>query len=233
MRIGIIGAMNEEVELYISNLKKCKKIRYAKFDFYIGNFFGKEIVLVKSGIGKVNASACTQILINKFNINKVIFTGVAGALNPILNPYEIVISKDSVQHDIDITAFGRQRGEIPDEDSSIFKADKDLAETAYQIAKRENLKVILGRVLTGDQFIQSKEKSKELRRYFNGDCVDMETAAVAHVCKMNKIPYIAIRSISDKADCSSNIDFDVFLHKAAEISYSLVKNILKEIKVAD
>jgi len=230
MKIGIIGAMDEEVNRYIQELKNCKKIKHAKFDFYSGNLSGKEVVVIKSGIGKVNAAACTQILIDTFKISKIIFTGVAGALNPILNPYEIVISKDSVQHDIDITAFGREKGEIPDEDSSIFKADKNLLELSCKIAKEENLKIISGRVLTGDQFIQSKEKSRELRKYFNGDCVDMETAAVAHVCKINQIPYVAIRSISDKADHSANIDFDVFLHKAAENSYSLVKKILKALE---
>lgn len=221
--------MDEEIELYKSNLENLSELEKAKYFFYTGNFYGKDVVLVKSGVGKVNVASCTQLLIDKFNISKIIFTGVAGSLNSSLNIYDVVISEDSVQHDVDGTALGMEKGQIVFENLREFKSDSQLKNLAYQIAKEEELNPFIGRILSGDQFIQNSKKSKELRDYFKGDCVDMETAAFAHVCEINKISYLAIRSISDKADNSAEVDFNEFLPIAAKNSYKLVKGLIKRL----
>ncbi len=226
MKFGLIGAMDEEIILYKNNINSLTESEKAKYFFYEGIFHGKDIVLVKSGAGKVNAAACTQMLIDEFDVSHIIFTGVAGALNPSLNVNDIVISKDSIQHDIDATALGFDRGQIPFENSKIFEADKILKDLAYKIAKEDRLSFIMGRILTGDQFIQNEDKSRSLHDYFKGDCVDMETAAVAHVCEINNVPYVAIRSISDKADHSADINFKEFCEKAAKNSYLLISKLI-------
>ncbi len=229
MKIGLIGAMDEEITLYKSDLKNLNESKKAKYTFYEGILNEKQVVLVKSGAGKVNAAACAQMLIDKFNVSYIIFTGVAGALNPSLNIYDIVISQDSIQHDMDATALGFDRGQIPFEDSKIFEADKILRELAYKIAKEDGLNPILGRILTGDQFIQSEDKSRSLHNYLKGDGVDMETAAVAHVCEINNVSYVAIRSISDKADHLANVDFKDFCEKAAKNSYIIVNKLISRL----
>lgn len=226
--IGIIGAMHEEIvelrELMLE--KEIKEI--AGMKFYTGKLNGKECVLVESGIGKVNAAICTTLLINQFNSKKIIFTGVAGGVDPILNVGDIVISDDLVQHDVDVTAFGCKYGEIPRMDNSFFQADKLLSEKAYNVAKKifPEKNVVKGRVLSGDQFVSSAEKTKWFQDIFNGACVEMEGASVAHVCHLFNTPFVVIRSISDKADHSAGVDFNTFKHEAARVSKEIVMNII-------
>jgi len=229
MTIGIIGAMDDEVNLYLQELKNKQPANHAEFQFFSGQLNNKEVIIVKSGAGKVNAAACTQILIDKFKISQAIFTGVAGALNPELEIGDIVISKDSIQHDVDSTALGFEKGQILFSNLKIFKAEEKLADLAYKISTKLGLKTIKGRILTGDQFITDKEKSKSLFKEFQGECVDMESAALAHVCTLNKIPHLIIRSISDKADHSATIDFKEFCKKAAKNSFTIVKELVKNI----
>lgn len=226
--IGIIGAMHEEVVELNELLKNKSVIKEAGMDFYMGLLNDKEVVVVEGGIGKVNAAVCTTLLINKFNAEKVIFTGVAGGINPILNVGDIVISSDLIQHDVDVTAFGCKFGEIPRMKEYIFKADKKLAENSYNIAKEKfkEKNVVLGRVLSGDQFINSIDKITWLRNEFLGDCVEMEGASVAQVCYLYNKPFVVIRSISDKADHSAGVDFNEFKHEAARVSKEIVINIL-------
>ncbi len=226
--IGIIGAMHEEiVELReVMEGKEVKEI--AGMKFYCGKINGKEAVLVESGIGKVNAAICTTLLINQFGSKKVIFTGVAGGVDPVLNVGDIVISDDLVQHDVDVTAFGCKHGEIPRMDNSFFNSDKELSEKAYGAAKKifPDKNVIKGRVLSGDQFVSSAEKTKWFQEIFNGACVEMEGASVAHVCHLFKTPFVVIRSISDKADHSAGVDFNSFKYEAARVSKEIVLNII-------
>lgn len=226
--IGIIGAMHEEIVELKGNLKNIEEREIAGMLFMKGKLNEKEVVLVESGIGKVNAAICTTILINEFKSKKVIFTGVAGGVNPILNVGDIVISADLIQHDVDVTAFGCKYGEIPRMDNYIFKADEILSEKAYQAAKYlfKDKNIVKGRVLSGDQFVSSAEKTKWFQDTFNGDCVEMEGASVAHVCYLFNIPYVVIRSISDKADHSAGVDFNTFKHEAARVSKEIVLNII-------
>ena len=226
--VGIIGALDDEVAYYLDEMKPVKEIQKGPFRFCVGKVCGKNVVLVKSGIGKVNAALCTQALIDNFKVDLVIFTGVAGALNPSLNLFDIVISKDSIQHDMDAEGLGFEKGRIPFYKKTEFTASDTLAKCALEASKKANLPAIIGRMLSGDQFVSDALKSKKMRTDFNGDCVDMESAAVAHACTINNIPHIIIRSISDKADHSAKVDFWEFCKKAAKNSFTLVKMMLSD-----
>ncbi len=230
-RIGIIGAMDEEVDILVELMDIKEKIEKASLKFYKGTIEGKDIVLVKCGIGKVNAALCTQILISEFNVDAVVNTGVAGALHQDLDVYDIVISTDAIQHDFDTTAFGDKKGMIPRMDNSIFVADERLVEAAYKSSVEETKthKVVKGRVVSGDIFISSKELKDELVKEFDAYCGEMEGAAIAHVCSLNKIPFVVIRAMSDKADGSADITYEEFVKDAAHNSKDIVLNMLKSL----
>ncbi len=228
MVIGIIGAMDLEISGYLGEIKLIKKIAYANLIFYVGKINSKKVVIVKSGAGKVNSALCAQILIDKFCVSAIIFTGVAGALNKSLNVFDVVVLSDCIQHDIDATALGFEIGEIPFSKMKTIPSSKALSKLALTSAKDQNLKVILGKGLTGDQFISSEEKNNYLREKFGGDCVDMESAAVAYVCFVNKIPFVIIRTISDGANSSAKISFNVFFAQAAEHSKNIVLKMLEK-----
>ena len=228
--IGIMGALEEEVELFLSELVEQKRTELTGFVFFSGKLFNKNVVVVRAGAGKVNAGICAQILILNFKVSSIIFTGVAGALNPNLKINDIVISKDSVQHDINAKELGFEKGQVPFSDLMFFNASEEMRKVACSVADSFNLKAIEGRILTGDQFITSKELSSSLRKEFNGDCVDMESAAVAHVCELNNVPHLIIRSISDKADHSAPVDFKKFCKEASKNSFLLVKQLIYSLK---
>lgn len=228
MRIGIIGAMDEEIENYKQGISDMSQLDKANINFYQGKMNGNQVVLCKSGVGKVNAAVCTQILINEFKIDQIIFTGVAGALHPELEIGDIVISTDAMQHDIDATALGFEKGSIPFAEKSKFEADEHLIELALHASKEVNEgKTISGPILSGDQFIAGGEDANSLYQNFGGYCTEMEGAAVAQVCDMNKIPFVIVRSMSDKADGSAHINFSEFTIFAAKRSYQIVDKMLK------
>lgn len=228
--VGIIGAMDKE----ITGLKKDITIKEAKniggIEFYIGSLQGKEVVLLKSGIGKVNAAMATDILIREFKVDKIIFTGIAGAINNGLNVNDVVISTDLVEHDFDTTAFGDKLGDVPGSDNGKFHADKNLitlAESSAQEVIGKN-HVFKGTIATGDQFIADKHKVKVLEDLFQAWAVEMEGASVAHVATLHKVPFVVIRAISDKADGSAHVTYDEFAIKAAENSIKIVNDMLKK-----
>lgn len=225
--IGIIGAMDEEIVRFKQGLSSTQESVKAGITFYSGKFYGKDVVLCKSGVGKVNASVCTQIIIDNFKVDKVIFTGVAGALNPILEIGDIVVSNDCGHHDMDATALGFQRGEIPFSNKSIFNADPKLIELAVQASSKViEGKSITGRILSGDQFIADRQVVKSLHEDLHGDCTEMEGAAVAQVCDMFEVPFVIVRSMSDKADGSAHINFPEFTKLASQRSYEIVSRML-------
>ena len=230
-RIAIIGAMDEEVSILKDIMDIKETIEKASLKFYIGNLEGKEVVLVKCGIGKVNAALCAQILISEFNVDAIVNTGVAGALHDELDVYDIVISTDAIQHDFDTTVFGDKKGMIPRMDNSIFVADERLVEAAYKssIEEVKTHKVVKGRVVSGDIFISSKELKDELVKEFDAYCGEMEGAAIAHVCSLNKTPFVVIRAMSDKADGSADITYEEFVKDAAHNSKDIVLNMLKSL----
>ncbi|WP_209122123.1 5'-methylthioadenosine/adenosylhomocysteine nucleosidase [Alkalihalobacillus sp. BA299] len=231
MVIGIIGAMNEEIELMKEEMEIEKKTKIAKITFYSGTMENHKIVLCKSGVGKVNAALTTQILIDHFHIEKIIFTGVAGALEPSLNIGDIVISTSAIQHDIDASPLGFKRGEIPMfEHTSDFPADSSLIELAKKVSKQLDIQVVKGKVLSGDQFIASQELVHELHETFSGACVEMEGSAVAQAAMLNEIPYVIIRSISDKANGEAKMSFNEFVQVAAKQSNFIVKAMLEHME---
>ena len=229
--IGIIGAMEEEVSQLIEAMENKEKVTCAGMDFYSGTLKGKDAVVVQSGIGKVNMALCTQILADKFDVEAVINTGVAGGLYKDIEIGDIVISKDAVQHDVDATVFGYKVGEIPRMDTSYFEADKDLIELAKKTCEEVNpdINCYVGRVVSGDQFISGEVIKNKLIDLFDGSCTEMEGAAIAHAAFLNEIPYVVIRAISDKADGSAHMDYPEFERAAAAHSAKLVENLVKRL----
>lgn len=192
-----------------------------------GTLHGKQVVVCKSGVGKVNAAVTTQILIDSFGVSKILFTGVAGALHPDLNIGDIVISSSCMQHDMDVTPLGFARGMIPYQEVSDFPADQSLIELAEEACKELSVDhYVIGKVLSGDQFIASRETVQTLYEDLNGACAEMEGSAVAQVCYMNRVPYVVIRSMSDKADGSAHVNFPEFTVKASRRSHEIVNYML-------
>lgn len=233
MNIGIMGAMDEEILHYRNRIELLSEEEKAGIIFFTGSLNGFSVVICKCGVGKVNASVCTQILIEHFSVTHVIFTGVAGALDPTLDIGDIVVSSDCLHHDMDATALGFQLGQIPYSEKYIFDADPFLQKLALTVSKdvASTQKVIMGRILSGDQFIASREKVKQLYRDLAGSCTEMEGAAVAQVCNMYDIPYVIIRSMSDKANGSANVNFLEFTEKASLNSFKIVDRMLKQWKL--
>lgn len=228
-KLGVIGAMKEEIELFHEHMEQVRESTKAGITFYEGVFHGKSIVLCKSGVGKVNAAVTTQILIDTYGVEAVIFTGVAGAVDPSLNVGDIVVSTECLQHDMDVTALGFPRGTIPYEATSVFAADEGLRSAAAGASRELFGAVKEGRVLSGDQFIASQETVQLLHEELQGACVEMEGAAVAQACSMNGIPFVIIRSMSDKADGSAHVNFAEFTVQASENSYRIVDQIIKRL----
>ena len=210
-KFGIIAAEVQEMEAVKEKMQNIQEIKIYNNIFYEGTISNKNCVLARAGEGKVNAARTTQILIDKFEVDAVINVGSAGGLNPELDFEDIVVSTACVQHDFDITAFEREKGYIPNIEDKFIYADKTLLEKATKAIEASNNKVIKGIIATGDEFVDNKEKRKELYEQFNAECVEMEGAAVAQVCHLDNIPFIIIRSISDKANGNEKIDFERYL----------------------
>lgn len=227
--IGIIAAMENEVSDVKSVMEDSIKIIHGGMTFIKGKIHQKEIVVVKSGIGKVNAAICTQILIDLFKAKAIINVGVAGAVDPDLEVGDIVISEDSCQYDMDARAFGHPRGEIPNMDITFFKADQTLISLAEKAASGLNVTYRLGRVMTADLGVDSNELKEELRAEFGGLCVEMEGAAVGQVAFVNQVPYLVIRSISDKADGNLKEDYKNNLESSIKNGVAMVLAMIQEV----
>jgi adenosylhomocysteine nucleosidase len=230
MKIGIIGAMDEEILHYQNRIELISEEVRAGITFFTGTLNGFTVVICKCGVGKVNASVCTQILIDRFSVSHVIFTGVAGALDTKLDIFDIVVSTDSIHHDMDATALGFKIGQIPYSEEFKFDADPFLQSLALDVSQEivGEQKVVAGRILSGDQFIANREKVQQLYHELDGSCTEMEGAAVAQVCHMHDIPYVIIRSMSDKADGSANVNFLEFTKQASLHSFKIVDRMLKK-----
>lgn len=227
-KIGIIGAMELEVEELKSKMTVSQIVKKAGMEFYEGTLNGTNAVIVKSGVGKVNAALCVQILADVFSVTHVINTGVAGSLNAKLDIGDILISRDAVHHDVDATIFGYALGEVPQLGVREFHADEALIDLAKASCEEVNpdLHAVVGRVVSGDQFISSKDVKQRLISDFQGDCAEMEGAAIAHGAYLNQIPFVILRAISDKADDSAEMDYPVFEREAAKHSARLVENMV-------
>lgn len=226
--LGIIGAMDEEVDKLKAEMTEVQVKSKACMDFYKGKLGGNEVVVVRSGIGKVNAGICAQILADDYEVSGIINTGIAGSLRAEINIGDIVISTDAIQHDMDAVAFGYPLGQIPRMDTLSFPADKLLSERAVSCCKKvlPELQVFTGRVASGDEFVARKERKDFIFSEFDAYCCEMEGAAIAQAAYLNKIPFVIIRAISDKADDSAHMDYPTFEAMAIANSVKLIKEMV-------
>ncbi|MBQ7954919.1 MAG: 5'-methylthioadenosine/adenosylhomocysteine nucleosidase [Lachnospiraceae bacterium] len=227
-KIGIIGAMDLEVDALKKEMQVSNIVKRASMEFYEGTLNDTNVVIVKSGIGKVNAALCAQILIDIFEVTHIINTGVAGSLNADLDIGDILVSTDAVHHDMNVTIFGYQLGEVPQMGLREFPADAHMIEVAMETCKEVNpdITVRSGRVASGDQFISDKATKQFIIENFKGDCAEMEGASIAHAAYLNGIPFVIIRAISDKADDSAEMDYPTFEKAAAKHSAKLVAHMI-------
>lgn len=216
VKTGIIGAMEEEVSSLKEAVKNPKVTSMGGMEFCEGTLDGADVVIVMCGIGKVNAGTCAQLLINVFEVDRIINTGVAGSLDAAIDIGDIVVSTDAVQHDFNLTPVGYALGEL-DGLGPALAADPDMRKSAVEAVKQcaPEVHVFEGRVCTGDQFISSDEQKETILQNFGGLCCEMEGGAIAQICCQNKVPFVIIRAISDKADGSAQMDYTEFEHASA------------------
>ena len=224
-KVGIIGAMEEEVTSLKEELTDSKTTTIAGMEFFEGKLEGDDVVVAQCGMGKVNAGICANTLINNFGCTKIINTGVAGSLDNQIDIGDIVIATDAVQHDFTVEAIGFAKGEIPYTGLYAFPADEAMRKEAVGAvsASAPEVNVFEGRVCSGDQFISSKEQRDKIISDFGGICCEMEGGAIAQACYLNENPYVIIRAISDKADESEKMNYEEFKEEAARNCAAIVR----------
>lgn len=230
--IGIIGAMDVEVDTLKKDMKVKREVQRAGMTFCQGELCGQEAVVVRSGVGKVNAAICTQILIDEFHVTAVVNTGIAGALKAEINIGDLVISTDLVQHDMDATGFGYPLGQIPQMEVFSFQADERLSNLAKKACEEVNpeIQVFQGRIVSGDQFVSDRAVKEKIAGNFDGYCTEREGAAIAQAAYLNGVPFVVVRAVSDKADESAAMDYPAFERMAVEHSVKLVERFMTLLK---
>ena len=223
--IGIIGAMDIEIEELKYKIKNIETINIFGIKFYKGMIYEQEIILTKSGIGKVNATIAATILIDRFKVNLIINIGVAGALSNNLKIYDAVISTKFIHHDID--SFSEKGRRIFDANEKLIEISK---KAAYAMCKENNISIFEGIIASGDRFLDDKNEKNDIKNKWDAIAVEMEGASIAQVCNASNIAFIGIRSISDSADSNATVDFADFAKKAAKNSTKIIFNILKDLK---
>ena len=229
--IGIIGAMDEEIDPLKEAAGAEVSETIAEMEFCEGEIGDNNVVIVKCGMGKVNAGVCASILIRDFGCTRIINTGVAGSLSDEIDIGDIVVSTDAVQHDFDVEAIGFEKGEIPYTGLYAFPADEDLREAAVDAVEdvAPEINVFEGRICSGDQFISTSEQKDAIISNFEGMCCEMEGAAIAQVCYLYDTPFVILRAISDKPDGSSSVDYESFKSESgarcAEIVETMVEGL--------
>ena len=228
--LGIIGAMDEEVAMIKAQLTDVQVETRAAMDFYKGKLEGKEVVVVRSGIGKVNAAMCTQILADIYGVTGVVNTGIAGSLKAEIDIGDIVLSSDAVQHDMDATGFGYEPGQIPRVETLAFKADEGLIHLAEECCSKVNpdIHTFVGRVVTGDQFISDKGKKKWLTDIFGGYCTEMEGAAIAISSKLYGANFVMIKAVSD-ALTDGEAEYDDNFERSSKVAVKIIDDLIREI----
>lgn len=228
-KLAIMGAMEEEIEPLLAYFEKVNIVEFANNKYYEVSYNNLDIVIAYSKIGKVFASLTAATMIEKFGCDTLLFSGVAGGINPKLQIGDLIIADKLCQHDLDITAFGHPHGFVPG--GKIFvETSKELRELAIKVAHENNLKVIEGIIATGDQFVHSSQRKEFIENTFNADALEMEGASVAVVCDALNIPFFILRAISDTADMDAGFDFDEFLKSSAKKSADYLIKIVKELK---
>ena len=228
IKLGIIGAMEEELETLLATMQSKTSFHRCGSDFYEGTLAGLPVVIVQCGIGKVNAAICAQILIDLFGVTHILNTGIAGSLNPGLDIGDLVISRDVMYHDVDVAAFGYPLGKVPGTDTVAFPGDEVLIRHAWEAAEAEHPgHTRIARIASGDQFICEKEKKDRIISITGADCTEMEGAAIAHTAYRSGIPFVILRAISDKADDSADMDYPTFeriaAHRCANVTHRVAR----------
>lgn len=227
MILGIIGAMSEELEILLNDMELEDTKVKAKMTFHKGKLWGKDVVAVVCGIGKVNAAVCTQLLISEYEVTHIVNVGVAGGIGKEIYPGDVVVATNLVQYDMDTTAFGDPMGQIPRLDTFDFKCDESLVALAKEACKENgNIKSFVGRIVTGDQFVADPAKVKWFDEEFKALACEMEGGSIAQVCYLNKIPFVVIRSISDNANNGAHMDFAEFTAIGVKNSTSILKSMV-------
>ena len=230
--IGIIGAMESEVSTLKSNIADCKIKTIYGLSFYTGRLSGKDVTVVKSGVGKVNAALCAQLLILEFKCDKIINTGIAGATGGNLGVFDFVVSTSTLYHDVDATGFGYHLGQVPGMPDCYY-ADKKMADAAVSAFNKTDFakehQIVQGVIATGDQFVSGKDRKDFIKENFKPLCVEMEGCAIAQACYLNKVPFIIVRCMSDMADDTVKSTYTFNEHVCAEASAKLIIEVIKEI----
>lgn len=221
--IGIIGAMEEEISVIKDFMSDITEIEVYNNIFYKGRLNNKDVVLVKSGIGMVNASLITTLLINKFDIKRIYFSGVAGSISKNIGVGDVVISTELMEYTFDATAFGYKKGEIPRMETSKFKP-KEALEEALEKLKYE--KLYFGKIVSGDRFVSNVEEKTEIGKEFDALALDMESAAVAHVATVLGVDFLIIRSISDSLTDDAIMEYKEFVNVAAQNSKNIILKLI-------
>lgn len=229
--IGIIGAMDEEVAALKEAMEVERTVKRASMEFVKGRLGEKEVTVVRSGIGKVNAAVCAQLLVSEFHAEVLINTGIAGSLDAKIDIGDMVISEDALYHDMDAVSFGYPLGQVPRMDVLAFPMDERLVRLAVEANEEANPDIhsFVGRIVSGDQFVASDAVKEKIAGNFGGLCTEMEGAAIAHTAYLNEISCVIIRAISDKADGSATEDYPAFEKKAIEHSVRLVRKLVSKI----
>jgi adenosylhomocysteine nucleosidase len=227
MSIGLVMAMEEELAPFLKYIEDLKLDVVSGKKIYSGKISGKPVIIILSGIGKVNASMGAQILIRDFDAEKIINVGVAGGLKSDMELGDIVIGDSLVQHDMDATVFGDPHGQVPRLDTFEFKSDEAMVALAVDLSRKiDKVNVFRGRVVTGDQFLTSKEKVAWLVSEFGAIAAEMEGASIAQTAYLNGTPFLIVKSISDKGDSNSRADYESFKEDAIENYVSFIKEII-------
>ena len=230
--VGLIGAMPEELERLEALAADARRVRVGPFELVHGRLEGWRVVMATCGIGKVNAAALTQALAER-GVGRVIVTGVAGGVDPTLAVGDLVVSRDALQHDVDVTGLGYAPAEVPGE-PRVWEADPLLCDAALaaarEVAAAAGVRALLGRVASGDVFVADPGRVAQLRERFEASCAEMEGAAVAQVCARWGLPWVVVRSISDTADHAAEVDFRAFTRLAAERAVAVVVGTLGRLR---
>lgn len=228
MKYGIICAMKEEIKSLVAQLEDKRQDTIGGIDFYSGTINGKEVVLTRSGIGKVQAGVTTGLLIANYKVDAAINSGSAGGIGEGLRVGDVVLSTGAAYHDADATAFGYKPGQLPQQ-PQIYTADKDLLEAISKAAKESNLVAKEGLIVTGDQFVSSSEKITAIKEiYPEALSCEMEGAAIAQVAYQFSVPFLIIRAMSDVGDEDAGQSFDEFIIEAGKKSANMILNFLKK-----
>lgn len=219
--IGIIGAMEMELDRLISDMNIVEKKNVSFLDFYIGKLYSKDVVIVKSNEGKVNSAVATQILISNFDIQYVLNVGVAGSISDNLNVFDVAISNNTVEFDQDVSALGYEIGHTFGIDKVRVPASERLSVKVQSVCDKLSIKSEIGTILSSDKFIVDKNEKETLKKKFNGIAIDMESASINHVAYLNNKEFVTLRIISDSGN---NIEY----RKFAEVATENISRILKE-----